>query len=51
MSITINEHNKPNFKVCKMTCDIKLDDSGMMDQYEITKLLSTNLFIGRPQSG
>ncbi len=54
MNITIKEHNKPEFKVCKMTCDSKLDESGMLDQYEITKILNgntTNLFIGRPQSG
>lgn len=54
MNITIKESKKPEFKVSKMACDTKLDNTGMLDKYEITKFLngnSTNLIIGRPQSG
>ena len=52
MSIKLKKNKKPEIPICKMNCDGGLDKK--LDNYELTEFMnchSTNLMIGRPQSG
>ena len=52
MTIKLKRNKKPEIPICKMNCDGGLDNR--LNNYELTQFMnchSTNLMIGRPQSG